>query len=132
MEKYKILPDSVFEANGKDLKELFENVALALSSAVCKIEEVKPKEAEEFLIKGEDLESTMFNWLSGLLTIINTEKRFFSKFEVEEVDEIHVKAKIFGEGIRPEIVKNPVVLLDSSKYKLEKTNEGYKVTIGLK
>ena len=132
MEKYKFVSDSAFEAYGKDLKELFENTAVALVSFICRIEEVKPKEAEEFLIKGEDLESTMFNFLGAIITIIYTERKFFSKFEIEEVDENHIRFKISGENIKPEFIKNPVVSVIYSGYKLEKTNKGYKVTVGLK
>ena len=131
MDSYKFISDFVFEAYGKNLKELFENAAIALSNSICKIDEVRPKEAEEFLMKGENVESTLSNWLSGLITIIITEERFFSKFEVEEVDENHVKVKIWGEPIRPEILKNNIISIDYSKYKLEKTKEGYKAIVGL-
>ncbi|MBW2966784.1 archease [Candidatus Woesearchaeota archaeon] len=132
MVDYKFISDSVFEAYGKNLKELFENAAIALSSFICKIDKVKPKEAEEFLMKGDNLESTLSNWLSGLITIIIAEKKFFSKFEVEEVDENHVKVKIWGEPIKPEVLKNTVTSIDYSKYKIEKTKEGYKAIVGLK
>jgi SHS2 domain-containing protein len=132
MEKYKFISELVFEAYDEDLKELVENASFALSSFICKIEDVKLKDKEEFLVKGDDLDSTIFNWLGAIITIINTEKKFFSKFEVKEVDEGHIKVRIFGEDIKPSLVKNPSPLLNYSKYKLEKTNNGYKVTVALK
>ena len=50
MQKYKFLDDItsdvMFEAYGKDLKELFENAAEALFSVICKIKKVKPKETQ--------------------------------------------------------------------------------------
>ena len=131
MVDYKFISELVFEAYGKDLRKLFENAAIALSSFMYKIEEVKPKETEEFLMKGDNAETTLSNWLSGLITIIITEKKFFSKFEVEEVDETHVKVKIWGEPIRAELLKNLVSSIDYSKYKLEKTKNGYKAVVGL-
>jgi len=132
MVNYKFISDSVFEANGKNLKELFENAAYALSSFVCQIEQVKPEKAEEFQMRGYDLESTMTSFLGGLITIIATEKKFFSKFEVKEVNDKYVRFKMWGEPIKPELLKNALSSLDYSKYKLEKTKEGYKVIIGLK
>lgn len=132
MEKFKFISGLVFEAYGKDLKELFENTALALCSAIADINKVEAKEEEEFEMKGEDLESTMFNWLNGIVAIVDTEKKVFSRFEVEEVDENHVRAKMWGESIMPEIIKQTISAPNSSKFKVEKTNEGYKATIGLK
>ena len=29
----------------------------------------------------------MINWLQGLIAIVDTEEMFFSRFEVEEIDE---------------------------------------------
>ena len=133
--KFKFLDDLtsdvMFEAYGKDLKELFENAALALSSVICKIDKVETKETEEFLIKGENLESLMINWLQGLIAIVDTEQKFFSKFEVEEIDETHVKAKLYGESIMPEKGETVVKAVTYHKYKLEKTKQGYKVTVSL-
>ena len=132
MGKYKFISKLVFEAYGKDLKELFENAALAFSSAMVDLGKVQAKEEEEFEMKGEDLESTLFNWLNGIITVIEAENKMFSKFEVKEVDKEHVRAKIWGESLKPEIIKKNITTLNFSKFKVEKTNEGYKATVGLK
>jgi SHS2 domain-containing protein len=135
MEKYKFIEDLtsdvLYEAYGKDLKELFENAALALLSVVCQINKIKPEKAEEFEMKGEDLESTMFNWLQGIIAIVDTESMFFSKVKVEEVDESHVRAKLWGEPAKPELGETVVKAVTYYKYKLEKTEKGYKVTVSL-
>ena len=83
-------------------------------------------------MKGEDLESTLFNWLNGILTIVDVEKKIFSKFEVEEIDKEHVRAKMWGESLKPKIIKKNITAPDSSKFSIKKTNEGYKAIIGLK
>ena len=123
--KYKFLDnitsDVMFEAYGKDLKELFQNAAEALFSVICKIKKVKPKEAEEFEIKANNLENLMINWLQGLIAIVDTEQKFFSKFEIEEVDETHIKAKLCGEPIKAELGETVVKAVTMYKYKLEKT-----------
>ncbi len=135
MKKYKFLDDItsdvMFEAYGKDLKELFQNSAEALFSVICKIKKVKAKEKEEFLIKADKLDNLMLNWLQGLIAIVDTEQKFFSKFEIEEVDEKHVKAKLYGEPIKPELGETVVKAVTMYKYKLEKTSKGYKVRVSL-
>ena len=78
----KIMSDVMFEAYGKDLKELFQNAAEALFSVICKIKKVKPKAAERFEIKADNLEDLMMNWLQALIAIVDTEQKFFSTFEV--------------------------------------------------
>ena len=133
--KYKFLDsitsDVMYEAYGKDLKQVFENAAEALLSVICKIKDVKPKETEEFEIKGENLEELMINWLQGIIAIVDTEQKFFSKVEVEEIDKAHIRAKLSGEPIRPGLGETVVKAVTYYNYKFEKTKEGYKVTVSL-
>lgn len=135
MVKYKFIDelksDVLFEAYGKDLKELYANAAEALFSVICQIKKIKPSKMEEFEIKGKKLEDTMWNWLAGLIAIVDTEHMFFSKFEIEEADETHVKAKLYGEEARPETGETVVKSVTNYKYKVEKTQKGYKATISL-
>jgi len=127
----KIKSDVMFEAYGKDLKELFENAAEALLRVICKIDKVKPKNTEEIEIKGEKLEDLMINWLQGLISIVDVEEMFFSKIEVEDIDETKVIAKLSGEPIRPELGETVVKAVTYYNYKLEKIKQGYKVTVSL-
>jgi len=133
--KYKFIDeiksDVLFEAYGKDLKELFSNAAMAMFTIICKVDKIKQDKVEEFEIKGEKLEDTFWNWLSGLIAIVDTEEMFFSKFEIEEVDEIHVKAKLYGSEIKPELGETVVKSLTNYKYKVEKTGKNYKAVVSL-
>lgn len=133
--KYKFLDeiksDVMFEAYGEDLKEVFENAAEALFSVICKIKQVQPKETEEFQIKAENLEDLMLNWLQALIAIVDTEQKFFSSFDIIEIDETHLKAKLKGEPIKPELGETVVKAVTYYKYKFEKTDDGYKATVSL-
>jgi len=135
MDKYKFIDelksDVLFEVYGKNLKKLFANAAEALFSIICQVDKIKPEKEEIFEMKGEDLESTMWNWLSGLIAIVDTEHMFFSKFEIIEVDETHVKAKMYGEEAKPELGETVVKSLTNYKYEVEKIPKGYKATISL-
>lgn len=133
--KYKFIDaiksDVMFEAYGKDLKELFENSALALFSVICYLKKVKPKTTEKFEMKGEDLESLMFNWLSGLIAIVDTEQMFFSQINVKEITENKLIAELKGEPISPEKGKTVVKAVTYYMFKLEKTKAGYKARVSL-
>jgi SHS2 domain-containing protein len=135
MKKYKFIDDLtsdvLFEAYGKDLKELFSNAAEAMFSIICKIDKIKQEKTEEFVIKGEKLEDTFWNWLSGLIALVDTEEMFFSKFEIEEIDETHVKAKLHGQEIQPELGETVVKSLTNYKYEVKKTDKGYKAVVSL-
>lgn len=133
--KYKFIDelksDVLFEVYGKNLKELFANAAEAMFSVICKIDKVKPKESDEYEMKGIDLRSTMWNWLSGLIAVVDIESKFFSKFVIEEVDNHHVRAKIYGEEIRPELGETVVKSLTNYKFDVVKEKNGYKAVISL-
>ena len=133
--KYKFIDeiksDVLFEAYGKNLKELFANAAEALFTVICQLDKVEPKETEEFEMKGNNLEETMWNFLSGLIAVVDTEQRFYSKFEVLEADENHVKVRLHGEPIVPEKGETVVKSLTNYKYSVEKKDNAYKATISL-
>jgi len=133
--KYKFLDaitsDVIFEAYGKDLKELFENAALALFSVICKTSDVKQKDSDEYEFKAGNAEELMINFLQGLIAIVDIEQKFFSKFDVEEIDESHLIVKCYGEPIRPELGETVVKAVTYYKYKFEQTKKGYMVTVSL-
>lgn len=121
----------MYEAYGKTLKELFENAALALFSVICKVDKVKQKELNEYGFKAENAEELMLNWLQGLIAIVDTEQKFFSKFEITKIDENHLTAKCYGEPIKPQLGETVVKAVTYYKYKFEQTEKGYKVTVSL-
>ena len=126
-----ITSDVMFEAYGKDLKELFENAAEAVFSIICKIDKIKPEKTEKLEMKAENLEYLMIHWLQGLIAASEIEETFFSKFNILEIDENHVIAAVSGEPITPEKGETVVKAVTYHKYKLEKTKKGYVVNISL-
>ena len=133
--KYKFLDaitsDVIFEAYGKDLKELFENAALALFSVICKTSDVKQKDSDEYEFKAGNAEELMINFLQGLIAIVDIEQKFFSKFDVEEIDESHLIVKCYGEPIRPELGETVVKAVTYYKFDVSKDKKGYKARVVL-
>ena len=135
MQKYrfidKLTSDVMFEAYGKNLKEVFENAALAMFSIVCAIKKVEPKEKESFKIKADRIEELMINWLQGLIAIVDTEQKFFSKFKIKKINETELNADLYGEPISPEKGGTVVKAITLYKYKFEKTDKGYVVRVSM-
>jgi SHS2 domain-containing protein len=94
--------DVAFIAYGRSLNELFSNSALAMFEVMIDTKQVKPKVKREIEVKGNDLQSLMFNWLNELLFYSGSENLAFSKFKVK-VDEknFKIKAECLGEEINP-------------------------------
>lgn len=135
MERYKFIDDLtsdvLFIAYGKDLKQLYENTALAVASIICTIDKIKQTDSIELEVKGDSLENTMWNFLSEMIVEFEVNNMFFSKFEIIEASENHVKAKLHGEPMKPELGETVVKSLTNYKYKVEKTKEGYQASICL-
>jgi len=135
MEKYKFIDDLtsdvMFEAYGRDLKEVFANAAEAMFTIICQIKKVKPKKAVEIIAKAESADKLMIAWLQQLIAAVDTEEMFFSKFEIKEINEKKMKAKIYGEDADPAKGETVVKAVTYYKYKFEKTPKGYVARVSL-
>jgi SHS2 domain-containing protein len=123
--------DVVFEAFGKDKKELFENAALAMFSVICQIRRVEPLMRKDVSVEGENLKDLMFNWLQALIGMVDVENVFLSKFQVTEMDDNHIKAFVYGEDADPGKGETVVKGVTYYKFGVEKTDDGYKATVSL-
>ncbi len=123
--------DVMFEAYGKDLKEVFENAAIALSSVICQTERVGTGESRDVETEGDNASELMFNWLQEIISMVDVEVMFFSRFEILEINEKRLKARIYGEEADPSKGETVVKALTNYKYRFEKTRDGYKVNVSL-
>ena len=123
--------DVVFEAQGRDRKELFENAALALSSVICQTDRIKPLMQKEIVVEGEDLKDLMHNWLQKVIELVDVEQLFFSKFEVKEMSDTRLKAIAYGEESDPRKGGTVVKAVTYYKFNVEKTRDGFKATVAL-
>ena len=123
--------DVLFEAHGKDLSEVFSNAAEALFSVICDIKKIKQRKCIALEVHGADRGELMINWLQQLISLVDTEDMFFSKFDITEVDEQHLKAKICGMEIRPELGETVVKAVTYYKFSFEQTKKGYVARVSL-
>lgn len=103
MKKFKFLQhtaDIKFRAFGKSLKEVFENSALALSSAIYN---GKTAEKKKFKIKakGHDLESLLYNFLEEFIVLFDDENFLLSKVKKLKLDgkKFEIEAKVSGDDV---------------------------------
>jgi SHS2 domain-containing protein len=135
MEKYKfiegITSDVMFEAYGKDLKEVFSNSAEALFSVFCRIDSVEPKEERKIEVDADSLPDLMVNWLQALIAAVDIEGMFFSKFKITGITGHHLTAFIYGEPVSREKGKTVVKAVTYHQYEFKKTKEGYTCRVSL-
>ncbi|MFQ5974893.1 MAG: archease [Candidatus Hydrothermarchaeales archaeon] len=121
MQKYRFLDftsDVMFEAYGRDLKEMFQNAAEALFSLICDIKKVEPRETVNIEVESQGIEELLCDWLSLLLTESEIKEMFFSKFEVDELktEGFNLKGRVYGESMTPG--KGETVVKGVTYYKL--------------
>ncbi|NIM02611.1 archease [bacterium] len=90
--------DMGIKAYGKDMGELFTNAAYGMASSMTDLEKVNPKESQDISLEAENREELLVSWLNEIIYLSASKTMLFSKFEVSEIDDRHLKAKIFGEG----------------------------------
>lgn len=101
MKKFEVIEhtaDMGIKAYGKDLSELFTNAAYGMASLITDLEKVNPKDSKDISLQAENREELLVSWLNEIIYLSASKSMLFSRFEVSEIDERHLKAKIFGEG----------------------------------
>jgi SHS2 domain-containing protein len=94
--------DIAAAAYGRTLNKVFANAALAMFEIMTDTKLVASTKEKKLEVRGHDLKSLMFNWLSELIFVSDSENMAFSKFEVV-VDEkaFALTAKCAGEKMDP-------------------------------
>jgi len=77
--------DVKFRAYGKSVEKVFENSGLALVRSITK-QRIRKRIKKEFIVKGKDLESLMYNFLEELLFLFDTSGFVFAKCRKIKID----------------------------------------------
>ncbi len=135
MGKFRIIDDLtsdvLFEVEGKDLMEVFENAAEALLSVICQLGKVRPVRAVEVEVKGRDAGELMFNWLQEIIAQVDMEAMFFSRTEILGIGETFLKARLWGEDMEPGKGETVVKAVTNYKFLFEKSGKGYRARASL-
>ena len=77
--------DLKFQAFGKNLKHAFQNAAKAMFNSMVPLKQITPKIEKSLEITSESIESLLFDWLSELLTVHDTDNLLFSQFTIKNL-----------------------------------------------
>lgn len=91
--------DVGLEARAADLASLFSNAARGMFSIIASLDNAQPSVQILLGVTADNLEDLLVNWLSELLYLFSTEKVLFSRFEITEIDDHHIRAKALGQPI---------------------------------
>lgn len=86
-------------AYGKDLKEAFANAAYGMFSQIADLDEVNENISREVDIKSSDQEALLVDWLNELLYLFDVQHIIFNRFEITDMTQNRLKAKVYGEKI---------------------------------
>jgi SHS2 domain-containing protein len=97
-----VTADIAFEAFGKNLNELFESSALALSETMVDTKTVSPKIKKLFKLQNTQLNNLLIDFLNEIIYYKDSEMLLFSKYkvEIEQKDKLwKLTAELYGEKI---------------------------------
>ena len=87
MPKFRFIPeiaiaDVAFEAEGKDINELFEQCAMATEESMVDMKGVKQKISKNIKLEADALDRLLIDWLNEVIFYKDAEGLLFSHFQV--------------------------------------------------
>ena len=84
---------------GPTAEEVFEQAALAMFSLVCDPLDVGELEAVDVALEAESMDLLLAAWLNELLSVFEARKLVLSQFDLLEVGEHSLRARVSGEPL---------------------------------
>jgi SHS2 domain-containing protein len=107
-EFFDVTADVGYRAYGKSLGNAFENAAIAMFEVVTDTSTVRPIVEKQIKLEAEDEYAILYDWLSELLFLHDSEYMVFSNFDVKITCKIdagqkkyYIEAKAYGEEFDP-------------------------------
>lgn len=100
-EFFDVTADVGLYAYGKTLEEAFENAALALFEVMTDTSSINPSTRKYIEIESEDSSALLYDWLSELIFLHDSENLVFSRFKISitpKEDRFLLNAKVDGEA----------------------------------
>ncbi len=126
--------DVGIRVKGKDLRDIFEEAALAMFDIIA---EKKPQatgyrlQAAGFKInqKAENVEELFVNWLNELLSLYAVKEKIFCKFLFNNLDERSLEATIEGCDIKEFRINTELKAATYHQLKVERTTTGWQAEV---
>ena len=91
---FDVTADVGYRAYGNNLENAFENAAIAMFEVITDTSTIKPLIKKQIRLEAEDEYAILYDWLSELLFLHDSEYLVFSKFDVK------INSKIDGDTKR--------------------------------
>jgi SHS2 domain-containing protein len=121
--------DITIECWAPTLEAAFEEAALATFEVILDTSTVKPRNSVEVIVQGVDLEELLVEWIGNLLSLIDINAHFYSKFEILEMGKdskgFRLKGHVWGEEIDLERhdTRTEVKAMTYADMKIEESSE---------
>jgi SHS2 domain-containing protein len=118
-------------AYGADIKQVFANAALGLFNLMADLDGFKEDVQRGLELSAEDVEILLVEWLNELIYIFDVEHIIFKRFEIEELTSTQIKARCFGEKIKPgkHKLKREIKAATYHMLRISKEDGSYKVQV---
>lgn len=133
----KSIADIAFEATGKNLRELLESAAFAVTSTMIKdLSMIDGKVKKKIIVEAENSEMIVYKFLQHLVFLKDAEQLLFNKFEIDIVPKnkgwkLNVIA--YGEKLNPEKhdLQTDVKAVTMHNFEVKETGDGWKAAVVL-
>ena len=118
-------------AYGATIKQVFANAALGLFDLMADLDDFKEGLQRELELSAEDVEVLLIEWLNELIYIFDVEHIIFKKFEIEKLTSTQIKARCFGERMKPghHKLKREIKAATYHMLQISKEDSTYKVQV---
>lgn len=93
--------DIGIRAHGRERAEVYEQAAAGMFSLICDPMTIRRTETVEVTAEAAKPDLLLAAWLNELLYRFEAERVLFSGFEVTELDDQHLRARVSGEPLDP-------------------------------
>jgi SHS2 domain-containing protein len=125
--------DAYVAAYGKNLKEAFENAALAMFDVMTDAEKVSPTVEDSVEVEAPDEYALLYSWLEALLVKFDTKETLYSRFRISSLEEtpngFTLEARIWGEQFDPKKHLQKVGVKAATYHRMEIIKDPGKVTL---
>jgi SHS2 domain-containing protein len=118
-------------AYGADIKQVFANAALGLFNLMADLDDFEEGMQRDLELSAEDVEVLLIEWLNELIYIFDVEHIIFKKFEIEKLTSTEIKARCFGEKMKPgqHKLKREIKAATYHMLRISKEDGTYKVQV---
>jgi SHS2 domain-containing protein len=117
-------------AYGTDLKQAFANAARGMFSLITELKNVRDVLQREVAVNAADRESLLVTWLNELIYLFDTDNFLGKRFEINELDNTHLKAEVYGEKVDRSRHHLKIGIKATTYHMLQiKQNNGYQIQV---